>query len=148
MRILQGFGPKSKWKHGNQSWLLFITRVVFFSVKFGTVAERLVVVSYFHKQLVVSSLTEVETRKFPFTALQPNRQAPYSSTDKRLSSQPRLDGTFDKYSTPRRLTTDEIPQVINDFRKASRNAIESGGLIPFMKNLVVSSCYLHRQSTG
>ncbi|RVW77872.1 putative 12-oxophytodienoate reductase 11 [Vitis vinifera] len=32
----------------------------------------------------------------------------------------------DQFSPPRRLTTDEIPQVVKDFRLAARNAIEAG----------------------
>ncbi|KAL5702311.1 12-oxophytodienoate reductase [Ranunculus cassubicifolius] len=47
---------------------------------------------------------------------QPNRQAPISSSTKALQS--RL--------PPRRLETEEIPQVVNDFRMAARNAIEAG----------------------
>ncbi|KAL5697339.1 12-oxophytodienoate reductase [Ranunculus cassubicifolius] len=50
---------------------------------------------------------------------QPNGQAPVSSSDKSLTPQP-------DYSPPRRLETDEIPQIINDFRLAARNVIEAG----------------------
>jgi 12-oxophytodienoic acid reductase len=32
----------------------------------------------------------------------------------------------DKFTPPRRLETDEIPLVVNDFRVATRNAIEAG----------------------
>ncbi|PIN17857.1 NADH:flavin oxidoreductase/12-oxophytodienoate reductase [Handroanthus impetiginosus] len=49
---------------------------------------------------------------------QPNGQAPISSTDKGL------DGG--DWSPSRRLTTDEIPTIVNDFRLAARNAIEAG----------------------
>ncbi|XP_062152953.1 12-oxophytodienoate reductase 1-like isoform X2 [Alnus glutinosa] len=49
---------------------------------------------------------------------QPNGQAPISSTDKGL------DGA--QFTPPRRLRTDEIPQIVNDFRVAARNAIEAG----------------------
>ncbi|KAF8411938.1 hypothetical protein HHK36_004496 [Tetracentron sinense] len=55
--------------------------------------------------------------------LQPNGQAPISCTDKPLSPQPGLGFEF---STPRRLSTDEIPLVVNDFRIAARNAMEAG----------------------
>ncbi|KAI4324222.1 hypothetical protein L6164_023776 [Bauhinia variegata] len=52
--------------------------------------------------------------------LQPNGQAPISSTDKPLLG-------FPEYSSPpRRLRTDEIPSIVNDFRLAARNAIEAG----------------------
>ncbi|KAF7836451.1 putative 12-oxophytodienoate reductase 11 [Senna tora] len=48
---------------------------------------------------------------------QPNGQAPISCTDKPLTPQIR---------TPRRLRTDEVPQIVNDFRVAARNAMEAG----------------------
>ncbi|WMV54506.1 hypothetical protein MTR67_047891 [Solanum verrucosum] len=47
---------------------------------------------------------------------QPNRQAPISSTDKPVKTQ----------TPPRQLSTNEIPQIVNDFRIAARNAIEAG----------------------
>ena len=58
---------------------------------------------------------------------QPNGQAPISSTDKALIPQIRSNG-FDvaEFSAPRRLRTDEIPLVVNDFRLAARNAMEAG----------------------
>ncbi|RVW29121.1 putative 12-oxophytodienoate reductase 11 [Vitis vinifera] len=61
------------------------------------------------------------------TEFQPNGQAPISSTDKALTPQIQSNG-FDvaEFSAPRRLTTDEIPQVVNDFRLAARNAMEAG----------------------
>ncbi|KAK2425699.1 12-oxophytodienoate reductase 1 [Trifolium repens] len=52
---------------------------------------------------------------------QPNGQAPISSTDKSLTS-----NDFEKFTPPRRLRTDEIPDIVNDFRLAARNAIEAG----------------------
>ncbi|GAV75961.1 Oxidored_FMN domain-containing protein [Cephalotus follicularis] len=58
---------------------------------------------------------------------QPNGQAPISSTDKPLTPQIRANGTdVAQYSPPRRLSTDEIPHIVNDFRLAARNAIEAG----------------------
>ncbi|XP_043721698.1 putative 12-oxophytodienoate reductase 11 isoform X13 [Telopea speciosissima] len=59
--------------------------------------------------------------------LQPNGQAPISSTDKPpkllvLSS----DADVTEFTPPRRLKTHEIPQIVNDFRFAARNAIEAG----------------------
>ncbi|XVF00549.1 hypothetical protein REPUB_Repub04eG0010100 [Reevesia pubescens] len=53
---------------------------------------------------------------------QPNGEAPISCTDKGVT--PGLDGV--DWSPPRRLRTDEIPHIINDFRLAARNAIEAG----------------------
>ncbi|KAH8490093.1 hypothetical protein H0E87_022569 [Populus deltoides] len=53
---------------------------------------------------------------------QPDGQAPVSSTDKPISSQ--VEGM--EFTPPRRLRTDEIPQIVNDFRIAARNAIEAG----------------------
>ncbi|KAK8641712.1 hypothetical protein V6N13_011090 [Hibiscus sabdariffa] len=58
---------------------------------------------------------------------QPNGQAPISSTDKPVTPQVRLNGIdVAEFSTPRRLRTDEIPQIVNDFRIAARNAMEAG----------------------
>ncbi|KAA8538750.1 hypothetical protein F0562_028355 [Nyssa sinensis] len=58
---------------------------------------------------------------------QPNGQAPISCTAKPLTPQPRGNGIdVDEFSPPRRLSTDEIPQVVNDFRLAARNAMEAG----------------------
>ncbi|KAL8199895.1 hypothetical protein R6Q57_013463 [Mikania cordata] len=53
---------------------------------------------------------------------QPNGEAPISSTDKGVT--PGLDGG--DRSPPRRLRTDEIPALVNDFRLAARNAIDAG----------------------
>ncbi|XP_010547968.1 PREDICTED: 12-oxophytodienoate reductase 2-like [Tarenaya hassleriana] len=58
---------------------------------------------------------------------QPNGQAPISSTDKPLTPQLRSNGIdVDEFSPPRRLRTDEIPSVVNEFRLAARNAMEAG----------------------
>ncbi|KAL6845792.1 hypothetical protein ACP4OV_024367 [Aristida adscensionis] len=58
---------------------------------------------------------------------QPNGQAPISSTDKPLKPQLRANGIdMTTVAPPRRLQTDEIPLVVNDFRVAARNAIEAG----------------------
>ncbi|KAH9611927.1 hypothetical protein KSS87_014545 [Heliosperma pusillum] len=58
---------------------------------------------------------------------QPNGQAPISCTNKFVTPQILSDGTAVKqFSPPRRLTTDEIPSVVNDFRLAARNAMEAG----------------------
>lgn len=61
---------------------------------------------------------------------QPNGQAPVSSTDKPFTAQVDANGIdFSQYTPPRRLRTDEIPQIVNDFRLAARNAIEAGKFI-------------------
>ncbi|CAI0396781.1 unnamed protein product [Linum tenue] len=58
---------------------------------------------------------------------QPNGQAPISSTDKPLTPQRRSNGIdIAEFSPPRRLRTDEIPQIVNDFRIAAKNAMEAG----------------------
>lgn len=54
---------------------------------------------------------------------QPNGQAPISCTDKPLTP-PANDE--DAFTPPRRLTAEEIPTVVNDFRLAARNAMEAG----------------------
>ncbi|OMO85677.1 hypothetical protein CCACVL1_10052 [Corchorus capsularis] len=59
------------------------------------------------------------------TGFQPDGQAPISSTDKALT--PISSGEdIAKFSPPRRLRTDEIPQIVNEFRVAARNAMEAG----------------------
>lgn len=50
---------------------------------------------------------------------QPNGQAPISSTDNGMTDHA-------QFTPPRRLRTDEIPQIVNDFRVAARNAMEAG----------------------
>ncbi|KAJ8618676.1 hypothetical protein MRB53_014862 [Persea americana] len=60
-------------------------------------------------------------------SFQPNGQAPISCTDKQLPPQPSQDGiSKDEFSPPRRLRTDEIPQIVKDFRLATKNAMEAG----------------------
>ncbi|KAI3499204.1 hypothetical protein L1887_34997 [Cichorium endivia] len=59
--------------------------------------------------------------------LQPNGQAPISSSDKQLCPQPRSNGIdVAQFSCPRKLSIEEIPLIVNDFRVAARNAIEAG----------------------
>ncbi|KAM0947234.1 putative 12-oxophytodienoate reductase [Dioscorea sansibarensis] len=57
---------------------------------------------------------------------QPNGQAPISSTDRPAPPHTNHEGVVEEYSPPRRLRTDEIPQIVNDFRLAAMNAIEAG----------------------
>ncbi|KAF9605682.1 hypothetical protein IFM89_018025 [Coptis chinensis] len=65
--------------------------------------------------------------RFSSTGFQPNGQAPISSTDKSLTPQKLSNGIDEaEFSPPRRLKTEEIPQIVNDFRIAARNAIEAG----------------------
>ncbi|KAB2616853.1 12-oxophytodienoate reductase 11 [Pyrus ussuriensis x Pyrus communis] len=61
------------------------------------------------------------------TGSQPNGQAPISCTDKSLTSETPSNGVYAiEFSPPRRLRTDEVPQIVNDFRLAARNAMEAG----------------------
>jgi 12-oxophytodienoic acid reductase len=61
------------------------------------------------------------------TGFQPNGQDPVSSTDKALAPQLRRNGIdVAQYSPPRRLRTDEVPLIVEDFRLAARNAMEAG----------------------
>ncbi|XP_039033515.1 putative 12-oxophytodienoate reductase 11 [Hibiscus syriacus] len=58
---------------------------------------------------------------------QPNGQAPISSTSNELKPQLQANAEeLAKFSPPRRLRTDEIPQVVNQYRVAARNAMEAG----------------------
>ncbi|KAG2670196.1 hypothetical protein I3760_14G073000 [Carya illinoinensis] len=62
-----------------------------------------------------------------FPGVQPNEQAPISSTNKPLTTKFELDGIdVSQFTPPRQLRVDEIPQIVNDFRIAARNAIEAG----------------------
>ncbi|KAM0911695.1 hypothetical protein ACQ4PT_013304 [Festuca glaucescens] len=61
-------------------------------------------------------------------------QVPISSTDKQIT--PDAESGM-VYSKPRRLETDEIPKIVDDFRRPARNAVEPGYLLEqFMKDLV------------
>ena len=65
------------------------------------------------------------------TGFQPNGQAPLSSSDRPLTPQIRANGfNVADFTPPRRLRIEEIPQIVNDFRLASRNAIEAGKFFP------------------
>ncbi|KAI8003129.1 12-oxophytodienoate reductase 1 [Camellia lanceoleosa] len=57
---------------------------------------------------------------------QPNGKAPISSTDKLLTQVGANGFNVSEFSPPRKLRTDEIPQIVNDFRLAARNAMEAG----------------------
>ncbi|KAM4068447.1 hypothetical protein ACB094_12G012800 [Castanea mollissima] len=58
---------------------------------------------------------------------QPNGQAPISSSDRPLSPKILSNGNdVADFTPPRRLRIEEIPQIVNDFRLAARNAIEAG----------------------
>ncbi|WOL01592.1 12-oxophytodienoate reductase 11 isoform X1 [Canna indica] len=60
------------------------------------------------------------------TGYQPNGQAPISCTDQPPPVVELDDAPEEERTPPRRLRTDEIPQVVNDFRLAARNAVEAG----------------------
>jgi hypothetical protein len=58
---------------------------------------------------------------------QPDGQPPISSTEKPITAEFHIDGTSAaNYPPPRRLKTDEISQVVNDFRIAAKNVMEAG----------------------
>jgi hypothetical protein len=58
---------------------------------------------------------------------QPDGQPPISSTEKPITAEIQIDGTSAAdYPPPRRLKTDEISQVVNDFRIAAKNVMEAG----------------------
>ncbi|XP_047075557.1 12-oxophytodienoate reductase 1-like [Lolium rigidum] len=54
---------------------------------------------------------------------QPDGKAPISSTDKQITSDAEAGIA---YSKPRRLQIEEIPPIVDDFKRAARNAIEAG----------------------
>ena len=50
-----------------------------------------------------------------------------SKTDKKLKPKVQISGVdVAHFSTLRRLIIDEIPQIVNDFRLTTRNAMEAG----------------------
>ena len=59
---------------------------------------------------------------------QPNGESPVSSSDRKISGQILLPNgkDFADFSSPRALNIEEIPQIVNDFRLAARNAINAG----------------------
>ncbi|KAH1121446.1 hypothetical protein J1N35_004606 [Gossypium stocksii] len=58
---------------------------------------------------------------------QPDGQPPISCTDKPIQAKTHINGVTEaSFPAPRRLTTQEITQVVNDFRKAARNAMQAG----------------------
>uniref|UniRef100_A0A8R7TC99 NADH:flavin oxidoreductase/NADH oxidase N-terminal domain-containing protein n=1 Tax=Triticum urartu TaxID=4572 RepID=A0A8R7TC99_TRIUA len=57
---------------------------------------------------------------------QPGGAAPVSSTERMVGPQVRHDGSTEEFSPPRRLAMEEIPMIVDDFRKAARNAINAG----------------------
>ena len=60
------------------------------------------------------------------TSLLPDGAAPVSSTDKVADASTFTSDGFVPVSTPRALRDDEIPGLIEDYRRAARNAIEAG----------------------
>ncbi|KAM1777823.1 hypothetical protein ACFX11_044434 [Malus domestica] len=67
------------------------------------------------------------------TGYQPNGQAPISSTDR-----PRRLNDIDdaEFTPPRRLRTDELPHVANDFRLAAKNSIDAGNVYPTLAKIL------------
>ncbi|KAI3458886.1 hypothetical protein Pfo_015549 [Paulownia fortunei] len=60
-------------------------------------------------------------------SFQPNGNPPVSCTDKPIQTDQHIGGSDGAiFSTPHRLTVQEISQVIHDFRVAAKNAIEAG----------------------
>ncbi|KAL4272134.1 hypothetical protein GQ457_13G000180 [Hibiscus cannabinus] len=58
---------------------------------------------------------------------QPDGQPPISCTDKPIRAKTQIDGVTEAFFfAPRKLTTREITRVVDDFRKAARNAMEAG----------------------
>ena len=63
-----------------------------------------------------------------YIGYQPNGQASISSMDRGIKPVTLHNDTIEEYSPPRRLRTEEIPHIVNDFKIAARNAIEAGNL--------------------
>lgn len=77
------------------------------------------------------------------SGFQPNGQAPISCTDKSLTPQIRANGIDEAlFTPPRRLSIEEIPGIVNDFRLAARNAIEAGKL-KFSRSCFIQDSFLY-----
>lgn len=59
-------------------------------------------------------------------SLQPNGQAPVSSTARRANGKTFTAQGFEDVSQPRALRLDELPRIVAEYRQAARNAIEAG----------------------
>jgi len=59
-------------------------------------------------------------------SLQPNGQAPVSSTSRRANTKTFTAKGFEEVSQPRALRLDEMPRIVADYRQAARNAIDAG----------------------
>ena len=59
-------------------------------------------------------------------SLQPNGQAPVSSTARRANGKTFTAKGFEDVSEPRALRTDELPRIVAEYRHAARNAIDAG----------------------
>ncbi len=59
-------------------------------------------------------------------SLLPGGQAPVSSTARRANGKTYVGGAFEPVSAPRALRTDEIPGIVDDYRRAALNAMEAG----------------------
>jgi len=60
------------------------------------------------------------------TTLQPNGGAPVGPSAIRAKGKTFVGGTFTDISEPRALALEEIPEIVDDFRRATVNAIEAG----------------------
>jgi N-ethylmaleimide reductase len=60
------------------------------------------------------------------TSLQPNNSAPVGPSAIRAKGKTFVGGSFAEYSEPRALAPEEIPGVIDSFRRGAANAIEAG----------------------
>ncbi|GMH08859.1 hypothetical protein Nepgr_010699 [Nepenthes gracilis] len=63
------------------------------------------------------------------TVYQPDGGAPVSSTNKAISERWKImtpDGSYDRYSQPRTLAAEEIPEIVDQFRRGAINAMRAG----------------------
>jgi N-ethylmaleimide reductase len=60
------------------------------------------------------------------TSLQPNNSAPVGPSAIRAKGKTFVDGTFTDISEPRALKLEEIPGIVEDFRRGAANALEAG----------------------
>ncbi|NUZ08050.1 alkene reductase [Piscinibacter koreensis] len=60
------------------------------------------------------------------TSLLPDSEVPVSSTSRRAAAKTFTAKGFEEVSAPRALRTDELPGIVDDYRRAARNAIDAG----------------------
>ncbi|KAL9274348.1 12-oxophytodienoate reductase 3-like protein [Drosera capensis] len=108
----QGYTQSSKLRRGGKWWMLCMPKGLFSFVNYGTLADLLIMIS-----------------GAEIIAYQHGGACPISSTNKPISEKWKIllpDGSYSHYSQPRALATEEVQQIIEEFRQAAVNAVRAG----------------------